>query len=354
MTVALVPLAVKQARVCRTASLPGPHSRMPIGQSRDWIQRGTPSLMKSPTMLLHKMAERHSRTSRILMDSVDDAPLEEHPLEWSLAKLEDTITAVLAQVAAVEREEAARSERRLKGEQRRKRQQAASERALAARMAAEHATKPLGEKVASAWQPFGNAISTAAKAGLHAIDPSRAEAEARLAEEMAAEAAAVVERDAALEAEALRRRRRMKKIAPVVEELSVRLVRGLDTHSMAPGEVGRDDAAAGQSPSLTDESMRERSKLVGTTILIDQLHPDFKARSRQGTVDERLCGYVAAIVSSHYRERAYQAACRQRIYYAQAYEEMLSTFCRLEEALSTKLCTLRTEMSEAMVHEAGG
>ena len=58
---------------------------------------------------------------------------------------------------------------------------------------------------------------------------------------------------------------------------------------------------------------RERSRLVGTTILVDATHPDFEARwrkSRQGApkVDERLCGYLATIVSSHYRERAYQAA----------------------------------------------
>ena len=95
----------------------------------------------------------------------------------------------------------------------------------------------------------------------------------------------------------------------------------------------------------------ERSKLVGTTILVDSLHPDFTARWRQSRkgapkVDERLCGYLATIVSSHYRERAYQAASRQRVDYAQAYEEMITTYCRLEERLRAVLPALLREMNE--------
>ena len=95
----------------------------------------------------------------------------------------------------------------------------------------------------------------------------------------------------------------------------------------------------------------ERSKLVGTTILVDSLHPDFTARWRQSRkgapkVDERLCGYLATVVSAHYRERAYQSAARQRVDYTQAYEELIGTYCRLEEALRAALPALLREMDE--------
>ena len=101
---------------------------------------------------------------------------------------------------------------------------------------------------------------------------------------------------------------------------------------------------------------RERSRLVGTTILVDATHPDFEARwrkSRQGApkVDERLCGYLATIVSSHYRERAYQSAARQRVDYAQAYEEMIGTYCRLEERLRAVLPSLLREMERERERE---
>ena len=63
-------------------------------------------------------------------------------------------------------------------------------------------------------------------------------------------------------------------------------------------------------------------------------------------MDERLCGYLATIVSGHYRERAYQVASRQRVDYSQAYEEMISTYCRLEEVLRVALPQLLREMSQ--------
>ena len=63
-------------------------------------------------------------------------------------------------------------------------------------------------------------------------------------------------------------------------------------------------------------------------------------------MDERLCGYLATVVSSHYRERAYQSAERSRVDYAQAYEEMIGTYCRLEEGLRQVLPALLREMEE--------
>ena len=103
-------------------------------------------------------------------------------------------------------------------------------------------------------------------------------------------------------------------------------------------------------PSGELTKQRERSRLVGNVILVDSQHPDFKARWRQTRagapkVDERLCGYLATIVSGHYRERAYQAASRQRVDYSQAYEEMIGTYCRLEEGLREVLPSLIREMN---------
>ena len=107
----------------------------------------------------------------------------------------------------------------------------------------------------------------------------------------------------------------MKKLAPSAEEFRVRLVRGLAAPEMAPEEMAGvaeadgeasdgDGAAAGGTAAAAAEAARlaaavagrERSRLVGTTILVDATHPDFEARwrkSRQGApkVDERLCGY---------------------------------------------------------------
>ena len=128
-------------------------------------------------------------------------------------------------------------------------------------------------------------------------------------EENEARARAAEEKKAA--AEARRAAARRRRLAPSGEEFTVRLVRGLD----GDGAEGGDPVARGGS---------ERSRLVGTTILVDSLHPDFQSRwrqTRQGAakVDERLCGYLATIVSSHYRERAYQAAERQRVDHAPAY-----------------------------------
>ena len=108
---------------------------------------------------------------------------------------------------------------------------------------------------------------------------------------------------------------------------------------------------------LPDRS-RERSRLVGSVIYVDADHADFQARwrqTRQGAfkVDERLCGYLATVVSSHYRERAYQVASRSRVDYAQAYEEMIGTYCRLEEGLRAVLPALLKEM-EAQGGGGGG
>ena len=62
-------------------------------------------------------------------------------------------------------------------------------------------------------------------------------------------------------------------------------------------------------------------------------------------MDERLCGYLATVVSAHYRERAYQAASMTRVDTAQAYDEMIGTYCRLEDGLRAVLPQLLREMN---------
>ena len=71
-------------------------------------------------------------------------------------------------------------------------------------------------------------------------------------------------------------------------------------------------------------------------------------------MDERLCGYLATVVASHYRERAYQAASRSRVDYAQAYEEMISTYCRLEDKLRAVLPALLKAMASAEAASGDG
>ena len=79
-------------------------------------------------------------------------------------------------------------------------------------------------------------------------------------------------------------------------------------------------------------SREERSRLIGSIIYVDAAHADFQARWR-GVADARLRAYLSTLVASHYRERAYEAAARQRVDCTQCHQEMLDAFCRLEEAL---------------------
>jgi len=230
-------------------------------------------------------------------------------------------------VADAERREAAERLRRERLEQRRQRAAAegvAAERVseqgrggAAATVEAAAEAKPLPEQVASGLGSLiGKALAGAGETVARAIDDIKTDG--------AASAAAEEER---------RRARRQKKSPPASEPFTVRLVRGL------PGQQ-----EAGERSAET-----ERSRLVGSVILVDSLHPDFQARwrqTRQGApkVDERLCGYLATVVSAHYRERAYQSAARQRVDYTQAYEELIGTYCRLEEGLRAVLPALLREM----------
>ena len=305
--------------------------------------------------------------------------------EKSLSRLEDTLTAVLADVADAERKEAEQREKQEKAELRRRRKMAAAGAAEAKAKAAEaeavaaaareaEEARPLAEKVATGMGSLLEiAIKEAAEAAQTALDPASAEvkaavaaAAANAAKEEAASEAAWVARE---EAERKRKARRFKKLSPAAEQFTVRLVRGLPGQEDAPqeGSSGEGDLArtvgseAVAAAAAVARGPRERSRLVGSVILVDSLHPDFKVRwrqTRQGApkVDDRLCGYLATIVSSHYRERAYQSASRQRVDYAQAYEEMIGTYCRLEDGLRAVLPALLREMNDEYAREgsAGG
>lgn len=325
-----------------------------------------------------KNTRGRSEAYQILMAECE-APLiaaieaaNERVSERSLSKLEDTITAVLAGVADAERKEAEERERREKAELKRRRREAAAaakaakeaeEMALAeaAALAEAEAEKPLAEKMAPI---LGSLLETVVNTAGDLLDPESAEARAALAAQEAAEAAAEAAKEAEWikreEAERKRRERRMKKLAPAAEQFTVKLVRGLPGQLEPPSDLEPPDgegasegagvkAASERRRDPLLEAARERSRLVGSVILVDSLHPDFQARwrqTRQGApkVDERLCGYLATIVSSHYRERAYQSASRQRVDYAQAYEEMIGTYCKLEEGLRQVLPALIKEM----------
>ena len=271
--------------------------------------------------------------------------------EKSLLKLEDTITAVLAGVAEKDREAATARERLEKQEQRKKRAVAAAEKAavvvetaaveaMARTDAEQEAVRPFTEKMASGLGGLlSDALAQGADSLANALNPSL---EAKVAE--AAAAAALEEEAAARQAaEAKRKARRLKRLAPPPDEFTVRLVRGLVSDAT--------DDPLGIGEGSSSRIGRPRSLLVGSTILVDSCHPDFKARwrqTRQGApkVDERLCGYLATIVSSHYRERTYQTASRSLVDYAQAYDEMIETYCCVEEGLRAVLPALLREMDE--------
>lgn len=293
--------------------------------------------------------------------------------EKSLSRLEDTVTAVLARVAEDERREASARDRREKAEARKRRQLVAAVKkaeaeaeaaaaALAAAEAEEEAARPLADKMASG---LGSMLGSAIESAARAVDPSITLAEQAAAEAMAAAEAAEAEARAEAEREARKQARRMKVLAPAGEQFTVRLVRGFESRP-GPADPYLDEAVAA---ALAEASAatglaelaappRERSRLVGSVIYVDVTHPDFAARwrqTRQGApkVDERLCGYLATVVSSHYRERAYQTAARSRVDYAQAYESMIATYCKLEEGLRQVLPQLLKEL-EADAETAQG
>lgn len=116
-------------------------------------------------------------------------------------------------------------------------------------------------------------------------------------------------------------------------DFKVQLVEGL------PGDES--DAEGEEADLARTES--KRSALVGSTIMVNVRHEDFQLRyrrTRSGTpkIDERLCSYLANIVSAHYRDIADQLSEDQgpkgRM---EAFEGMIQTYCRYEKGLRRAL-----------------
>jgi len=93
-----------------------------------------------------------------------------------------------------------------------------------------------------------------------------------------------------------------------------------------------------------------RSVLSGNEILVDVTHQDFQKRfksSRSGApkVDERVCGYLASVVSAHYRDASYAEFDESPESRLHAYHEMIGTYCLLEEKMRRALPLLQQEMA---------
>eukprot|EP00931_Biecheleriopsis_adriatica_P112973 TRINITY_DN8788_c0_g1_i1.p1 TRINITY_DN8788_c0_g1~~TRINITY_DN8788_c0_g1_i1.p1 ORF type:complete len:648 (-),score=156.97 TRINITY_DN8788_c0_g1_i1:19-1908(-) len=86
----------------------------------------------------------------------------------------------------------------------------------------------------------------------------------------------------------------------------------------------------------------QRSALVGQTIMVNIRHPDFQdryRRTRSGApkIDERLCSYLANIVSAHYRDITDELKDSGPVGRLEAFETMIGTYCRYEERLRKAL-----------------
>ena len=92
-----------------------------------------------------------------------------------------------------------------------------------------------------------------------------------------------------------------------------------------------------------------RSHLLGGTIFINTEHPDFHERTshtRQGRpkVNNRLCAYLAAVISAHYKDQFYLIHHMQPNR-AQVFEDQVEFICRFETALQTQRQAVETAMA---------
>merc|ERR1712087_544134 len=122
--------------------------------------------------------------------------------------------------------------------------------------------------------------------------------------------------------------RKPKKVVLRPDDFRVRLVKGLETSQ--------------------DSSTRLRSTLAGNEILVDVTHPDFKSRFKKTRVgapkiNERVCCYLASVVSAHYRDASYTEFGGPDSH-LEAYQDMIGTYCRLEEKLRKDMRALAQEM----------
>lgn len=126
-----------------------------------------------------------------------------------------------------------------------------------------------------------------------------------------------------------------------------------------PGAAGQRRKRSGfdiqfMSLPADSEGRVRRSLLLEGTIVINTEHPDFKERvshTRRGRpkVNARLCAYLAAVISAHYKDQFYLQQHRQPER-AQLFEDQVEFICRFESALLAQ----RAEIERSMSGDAGG
>jgi len=94
-----------------------------------------------------------------------------------------------------------------------------------------------------------------------------------------------------------------------------------------------------------------RSSLVGNTIMVNTRHPDFnerfrKTRSGAPKIDERLCSYLANIVSAHYRDTVATGSDAGPTDRLEEFESMIDTYCRYENRLRKAIPSLTRTIQE--------
>jgi hypothetical protein len=101
------------------------------------------------------------------------------------------------------------------------------------------------------------------------------------------------------------------------------------------------------------EGNHRRSRLLDGTIILNVGHRDFHDRldrSRQGQarVTERLIGYLANVISIHYKDQYYEKYKNQPARLDQLFDEQVDFVCRLESALRPHIGLLQERMDSDM------
>ncbi|MCH7987836.1 MAG: hypothetical protein IID46_01660 [Planctomycetes bacterium] len=99
------------------------------------------------------------------------------------------------------------------------------------------------------------------------------------------------------------------------------------------------------------EGRHRRSRLLDGTIILNVGHADFQDRldhSRQGQarVTERLVGYLASVLSIHYKDQYYEKYKNQPERLDQLFDEQVDFICRLESALEPHIGLLQERMEQ--------
>jgi hypothetical protein len=97
------------------------------------------------------------------------------------------------------------------------------------------------------------------------------------------------------------------------------------------------------------EGRHRRSRLLDGTIVLNVGHTDFqhrldRSRHGQSRVSERLVGYLANVISIHYKDQYYEKYKNQPARLDQLFDEQVDFVCRLECALRPHIGVLQERM----------